>query len=310
MHDSFCIGCIRGIIDIVIMRRVFEMRLFMYQMEIAWEEKEKNIKRLEEQLSSVFCNKEQIKDTGMKSDHLQPTDKKGCCTSEKALVVLPEMSFTGFSMMIERTRESTMETVERMKELAVRFQVAIGFGWVKAVGEKAENHYTVVSHKGEILSDYIKLHPFSYAGEDEKFEKGNLFAEFVMEGIPFGSAICYDLRFPEVFQIESKKAHVIIVPANWPKARREHWITLLRARAIENQCYMIGINCVGQIGDLSYSGDSMIVNPNGEVVLRAGNGEQFLEYNLLDDVWEFRNNFPVKQDRRESFYQQFYEISQ
>ena len=88
--------------------------------------------------------------------------------------------------------------------------------------------------------------------------------------------ICYDLRFPELFEIASERADLIVVPANWPSDRREHFMTLLKARAIEDQCYIAGVNRVGRARTLSYSGDSMIVDPFGRVLSKAGDGEELI----------------------------------
>lgn len=252
----------------------------LYQMHIIWEDKEANYLQLESKLKEL-------------------KDKK------TELLLLPEMSFTGFSMNTDVTKESHMETVSKMAEYAKQYHIAIGFGWVKNCGEKSENHYSIISENGEVLSDYAKIHPFSYSGEDKKFQGGGRIEHFKLKGIPFSSFICYDLRFPEIFQIASKKAHVILVPANWPEKRREHWRCLLQARAIENQVYIIAVNCVGEIGGVDYSGDSCVIDPNGKILLKLSGKDGISEYELMDDVETFRQNFPVKNDRNEHLYYEF-----
>lgn len=256
------------------------MRVALYQMHIAWEDKETNYLCLEKKLDEIRERK---------------TD----------LILLPEMSFTGFSMNTDVTKENHLETIDKMAGYARRFQLAIGFGWVKDCGEKSENHYTVVDKDGRILVDYAKIHPFSFSGEDLKFQGGRSIKSFLLEDISFTPFICYDLRFPEVFQAASKTSHVIIVPANWPQKRSEHWKCLLRARAIENQVYIIAVNCVGEIGGLQYAGDSCVINPNGEIELERSGQEGILEYELTDDVDAYRDAFRVKDDRREALYQRF-----
>ncbi len=221
---------------------------------------------------------------------------------ETDLILFPEMSFTGFSMNTDITKESHNETIDQMRKYACQYRVAIGFGWVKNCGDRAENHYSVVDRQGRILSDYTKIHPFSYSGEDKMFRGGEKIVTFQMEGITFSVFICYDLRFPEIFQIASKTANVIIVPANWPASRSEHWLCLLKARAIENQVYILAINCVGTIGGIYYSGNSCVINPNGEMLVEASDKDKLLEYVLVDDVKRFRDSFPAKNDRRENFY--------
>lgn len=253
------------------------MRIALYQMHIEWEDKQANMAKLEEQLKKAL--QKQIE-----------------------AIFLPEMSFTGFSMNIDVTKEKEETTVEKVKQLARQYQIAIGFGWVKDCGERAENHYTIVDKSGTCLSDYAKIHPFSYSGEDLKFQGGEKLTSFTLDGVPFTNFICYDLRFPEIFQTASKEAHVIVVPANWPAKRSSHWKALLQARAIENQVYILAVNCVGQIDTLYYSGDSCIISPDGQILEMLSDEEGLIVYDLVDDVSQYRKCFPVKKDRREDLY--------
>lgn len=255
------------------------MKIALYQTNICWEDKEKNYIQLEERLGG---------------------------TKNIDLFLLPEMSFTGFSMNTEKTKENDFKTVNRMSDYAKKYHTAIGFGWVKDCGEKSENHYTIVDKEGNAISDYAKIHPFSFSGEDKKFQGGQKIDIFEFDGIMFSTFICYDLRFPEIFQIASKKAHVILVPANWPQKRSEHWKCLLRARAIENQVYIIAVNCIGEIGGLNYSGDSCVINPNGEVLIESFGKAGIIVYELDNDVLDFRSDFPIKKDRRENLYRSLF----
>ncbi len=253
------------------------MKVALYQYHIQWEEKEANFQRVERVL--------------------QKAERDGV-----RLLLLPEMSFTGFSMRTELTAEREQETICRMRRLAAAYGAAVGFGWVRDTGEKAENHYTVVDRDGGILSDYVKIHPFSYSGEDQRFIGGTDVSSFVLEGSRFSTLICYDLRFPELFQIVSPKADVIVVAANWPQKRSAHWKTLLQARAIENQVYILGVNCVGEAGGLLYSGDSCVIAPDGMVIDMVSDREQLMEYELDNDTARYRSEFPVRADRREDLY--------
>ena len=216
------------------------------------------------------------------------------------LVLFPEMSLTGFSMNVAITAEDNHESVKRFQEIAKEYSICIGLGWVLKEKEqsKAENHYTIIDSNGKILNDCIKIHPFSYAGEDQFFKSGNSISHFYIDDYCMSSFICYDLRFPEIFQMASKEAHIIIVPANWPAKRSQNWKCLLQARAIENQVYILGINCVGNQKDIYYSGDSCIIDPNGEIKEMLSNQEGLIIYDLADDTERFRSAFPVKQDRR------------
>jgi len=264
-----------------------KMKIALYQMNIIWENKTANYLSVEEKIKIV---------SKKKAD----------------LFLLPEMSFTGFSMNTDITRENDCATLNQMAMYARKYNIAIGFGWAKDCGSISENHYTVIGKGGDMLSDYVKIHPFSYSGEDEKFQGGKEIILFELDNIKFSSFICYDLRFPEIFQIASKKADVILIPANWPASRSEHWKCLLKARAIENQVYIVAINCVGEINGLNYTGDSCVIDPNGDVLLELSNKEGILEFDLKNNVQEIRKLFPMKQDRKENIYykayKQFYQI--
>lgn len=258
------------------------MKIALGQLLLYWEDKESNLKKV------TSC--------------LEILASKGV-----SLFLLPEMSLTGFSMHTDRTKESDKETVRRMKELAKQYQVTIGVGWVKDAGLLCENHYSFVAPKGELL-DYAKLHPFRYGKETEHFQGGTSLPVCRCEDFIVGVQICYDLRFPEPFQKLSKEADLIVVPANWPAARREHWNCLLRARAIENMSYIAGVNCAGEMGGQYYSGDSAVYTPDGTMltpevfILEEQNIEQIQLYDLTNDVCQYRSAFPMKEDRREDLY--------
>ena len=257
-----------------------QVKIALAQTTICWEAKEENYRKAEKRLQDAVMQ-------GARA------------------VFFPEMSFTGFSMNTSATKECDAQTVSRMKALARKYQLSIGFGWVKdctAVCGKCENHYTIVDREGSVCSDYAKLHPFSYSGEDEKFQGGSAVSYFALDGILCSSVICYDLRFPELFQILSEKAHVIIVAANWPAKRSAHWRALLQARAIENQVYILAVNCVGSIGESWYTGDSCVINPDGIVRAGLSGSEGMIYYELADDAAYYRTMFPVKQDRRKALY--------
>lgn len=261
-------------------RKENRLKIALAQMKIVWEDKKRNYGAAEKYIREAAAQKADA-------------------------VFFPEMSLTGFSMNTKATKESDGWTVAHMGALARQYQISLGFGWVKdctGTCGKCENHYTVVDIAGTVLSDYVKLHPFSYSGEDERFQGGSSLTHFVLGGIMCTSFICYDLRFPEIFQAASRRAHVAVVPANWPLKRREHWKTLLRARAIENQVYILAVNCVGETGGVLYAGDSCVIAPDGEVRAELSGAEGMVVWELTDDVARFRREFPVKQDRREDFY--------
>lgn len=248
-------------------------------MNIIWENKVENLKKVEEILRNY----------------------------EMDLLLLPEMSLTGFSMNTDITKEKNLETVQRIMELSKRYKTGIGIGWVKDCNGICENHYSIINGNEQIL-DYTKIHPFSYGGENQYFKGGGSISFCKINDFTVSAAICYDLRFSELFAKISEKADLIIIPANWPDKRCEHWKTLLKARAVENQCYIAGINCGGNVGGIFYSGNSMIYNPNGDEVLceqfnlGSCDEEKVMIFDVKNDVSCFRTEFPVRKDRKEELY--------
>lgn len=217
-------------------------------------------------------------------------------------VFFPEMSFTGFSMNTAVTGETDLSTVKKLSSLAKANNINIGFGWVENTEDKSKNRYSIVDRSGVEISSYAKIHPFSYSGEDKYFTGGDEISVFSIEEIPFSTFICYDLRFPELFRSVADKAHAIIIPACWPAKRSEHWKALLKARAIENQVYIFAVNCVGDIGGQYYSGDSCVINPNGDIIEMLSDKEGVITYDFEDDVGKYRKQFPVLNDRRKELY--------
>ncbi|MBO4389887.1 MAG: carbon-nitrogen family hydrolase [Lachnospiraceae bacterium] len=233
----------------------------------------------------------------------------GAATSGVELVLFPEMSFTGFSMNTAVTAEEpeNSPTITLIKGYAEQYKVAVGFGLaLKTETELCENHYMVIDPEGNVIADYTKIHPFSFAGEDSFFRGGTEPVTFAYKGRTFGLSLCYDLRFPELYEKLSKTAEVLIVAANWPDARLDQFRALLPARAIENQSYVLAINCLGEQGSLHYSGYSTVINPQGIVLASRGNEEVVLLVDLEDIVLGERLSFPVKSDRKEELYQGWY----
>ncbi|MBU3155563.1 carbon-nitrogen family hydrolase [Clostridium estertheticum] len=222
------------------------------------------------------------------------------------MIFFPEMTLTGFSMNPSYIGEDNSETIEFFKEMSTKYNLSIGFGYVEGTSH-SKNKYKVVAPQGNELVDYAKIHPFSYGNETEFYESGNEIKHFNAFNFNITPFICYDLRFPEIFQLASKTATLITIAANWPNERREHWITLLKARAIENQCYIAGINRVGESNGLTYSGDSMIVDPLGNIIGSLYNEEGLVIADInQDDVLVVREKFRFKDDRKEELYYKLY----
>lgn len=248
--------------------------------------------------------------------------EKICEFSEKAkkmggdIVFFPEMSFTGFSMNLDRIGEPVgqSETVGKMSVLARRYQIAIGFGWAALpqatdrINEKSlgSNRFTLLDGNGEIVTEYSKIHPFTYGGESERYAKGEQIVSVPFLGRNVSLFICYDLRFPELFQIASQESDIIFVIANWPEIRSAHWQTLLRARAIETQSYLVGVNCYGSRDGDSYSGDSMAVDSIGNILGILSGREGVLICDLDDRAWRLRQKFSTRTDRQEELYGEYF----
>ena len=146
---------------------------------------------------------------------------------------------------------------------------------------------------------YSKIHPFTYGGEDKHFRAGQQHVTIDIDEIRTSLFVCYDLRFSDEFWSRAHDTDLYLVPANWPTARREHWLALLRARAIENQAYVVGCNRVGDGGGLNYSGDSLVIDPLG-TVLAQGQSEACILYAEIERTFvsDVRTKYPFLQDRR------------
>jgi predicted amidohydrolase len=146
---------------------------------------------------------------------------------------------------------------------------------------------------------YRKIHPFSHADEERYVRAGTEFVTVEVDGVRVSLFVCYDLRFADEFWALAERTDAYLVVANWPAKRRLHWSTLLRARAIENQAYVVGVNRVGSGGGLDYSGDSAVIDPLGEVLASGAGGETVLFADIDPaHVAGTRGHFRFLQDRR------------
>jgi omega-amidase len=222
------------------------------------------------------------------------------------LIVFPEMTLTGFSMNIGLIRENTVHsaTLDFFSYQAKMNNICIAFGVVFEKDEKATNNLVIVDNNGAILSNYAKIHPFSYSGENNFYLGGSELVSTVISNANVGSTICYDLRFPDIFQYLSKDCNIILNIANWPERRIMHWLSLLQARAIENQIFMIGVNRTGIDGNnIKYIKSTVVFDPLGEKINPSFSDADLDLYDLhLDMVKSIRDSFPVKNDRRIELY--------
>jgi predicted amidohydrolase len=228
--------------------------------------------------------------------------------SNAKLFCLPEMCLSGFSMNVDHICDHDNRDLAWFQDLARETGMYIGFGIVEKPDGFGRNCYYIVSPDGLLKHRYEKIHPFSHGDENKFYVSGNSLALSIIDGIGVSTFICYDLRFPEVFQAISSLASLIIVAANWPKSRKEHWITLIQARAIENQCYIAAVNRVGDCAGMDFSGDSMIVDPWGRIVFAMNNEEGVGGCEIEpEEVEKIRKTFSVKLDRRESLYVELFD---
>jgi predicted amidohydrolase len=160
------------------------------------------------------------------------------------------------------------------------------------------NSFVLAGPKGEVHR-YSKIHPFTFGGEDQHFRAGTELVQVTIDGVRVTPFVCYDLRFADEFWGLAPTTDVYLVPANWPEARRSHWMALLQARAIENQAYVVGCNRVGEGGGLRYVGDSRIVDPLGELLATGSQSETILYADVEPTtVAAVRDRFRFLQDRR------------
>lgn len=270
------------------------LHIALAELNIYWEDKEKN-----KELCHSFI--------------------KAAASNRADLIIFPEMTLTGFSMNVEKIAEKKEHspTLDFFTNLSKIYNIAIAFGMAEYTEnrqERAWNKCYLISN-GKILVDYAKLHPFSYGEESIYYQGGTSLCITELNGVVIAPLICYDLRFPEPFQILSAQTDFIFIIANWPKTREEHWNTLLKARAIENQCYIAGINRCGNDPKLSYPLATALYDPYGnkaETITKTFETKQYNEiikngtlyFTVIDKkiVTQYREEFPLKKDRRNDLY--------
>ncbi|SDN05160.1 Predicted amidohydrolase [Psychrobacillus sp. OK028] len=258
------------------------MRIACVQLNIAYGNPQENFKKVEEKIrKAAMLNAE--------------------------VVVLPEMWNTAYDLdrLDELADVDGGQTKSLLSRLAKELHIHIIGG---SVSTKKDNQFYntmyIVNSIGELISEYDKAHLFKLMDEHLYLKAGTNKNIFTLNDVKMGGVICYDLRFPEWFRVHSLAgAKVIFVPAQWPATRVDHWKILLQARAIENQCFIVAVNRVGDDPNNSFNGNSMVIAPWGEV-LWVGTDEETIgvvDINI-DEVEEVRNRIPVFQDRRVDIY--------
>jgi predicted amidohydrolase len=250
--------------------------------------------------------------------HVKAMLAKAAGAREKPdLVVLPEMWNTGYAL--DRIGELADPDGERTRQLFGSFcrehgMMAVAGSVAERSADGVRNTSYVFGRDGSVVSRYSKIHLFGLMGEDQALVGGKDICSLVLEGIPAGVMICYDIRFPELARsLAISGVKLLIVPAQWPEARIGHWRTLLTARAIENQLYVIGCNRAGRSGGADqrgggaaeFNGHSLVIDPWGNILAEAGEEEEILTAGIsLDVVEEVRARIPVFRDRRPELYKQ------
>lgn len=230
-------------------------------------------------------------------------------TENADILCFPEFTLTGF--VFKPQKYCTKETIEKIlsffKKASLEYDVALIFGYIDEGldGAKPRNKLAI-AYKGDIILDYAKIHSFSFGREHEFYSHGDEIFFTKIQDFNIGALICYDLRFPELFQISATTSDIIFVIANWPASRIDNWYTLLRARALETQCYIVGVNRIGSGGGIDYCHSSVAFDPAGVEVTQASK-ERILYFEASTDVIKkVREDFPLRKDRRMKLYTSLY----
>ena len=252
------------------------MKVALCQLDIVWEDKEANHRRVIDLLDSAALE-------------------------SGSLLVLPEMFSTGFSMNVSAIAERNDQPSIRFMQGLARDRGIYVIGGVVTEGTNSlgRNEAVGFAPDGTEAVRYAKIHPFQGA-ESRNYAGGAEIQTFECGGFRASPFVCYDLRFPEVFRMAvCSGAELFIVIANWPEKRIHHWVTLLQARAVENQAYVAGVNRCGKDPYLKYPGRSLIIDPQGRILAEADSQEQILTAKLNpESVTTWRRAFPVLKDIR------------
>lgn len=218
------------------------------------------------------------------------------------LVLLPELWSTGYawSEYRELATPPGQGKFSELSTMAQKAKLSIFGSILEKRGEQFANTGAFFANNGRTMGLYRKMHLFRLFQEDRYLQAGSSWLTMDLPWGLTGVAICYDLRFPELFRaLADEGALLVLIIAEWPLERIDHWRTLVRARAIENQMYIAAVNSAGETGDTVFGGHSMIVDPWGKVIVEAGEEPMLLTGEVdLDTVESFREDIPILDDRR------------
>lgn len=249
------------------------MRVALIQMDLAWEDAAENHRRAERRLQEAAA-------LGAR------------------LAILPEMFCSGFTMDTAKCAEPEGGPTETwLADVAEGLGMHVLAGIPELPGPR---NVAALASPDRSIRRYAKIHPFSFGDENRHYVPGESVVTWDVEGVRVTPFICYDLRFPEPFRAAAADTDAFVVIASWPERRAAHWRALLRARAIENQAWVLGVNRVGTGGGLGYRGDSAAIDVWGDAQVEAAVGEAVLVCDVDPaGVAEARRTFPPLRDRRD-----------
>ena len=226
------------------------------------------------------------------------------------VVVLPELWTTGYDLarLGDIADENGEDAKTFLSSLARAYNVHIVGG---SVAKKTERQITntmyIVDRNGDVVCEYSKLHLFKLMDEHKHLQAGETTGIFSLDGVTGAGVICYDIRFPEWIRAHALHgAEVLFVVAEWPLVRLHHWRTLLMARAIENQCYVVACNRAGKDPNNEFAGHSMIIDPWGNILAEGNEQETFIKATIdINEVQRVRARIPIFSDRRPDVYKIF-----
>ena len=248
------------------------------QFDIAWENPEENFRRV------------------------APLAQRAAAQGAE-IIALPEMFATGFSMRAEAMAVHADIIHDFIADLARRHGVWVIAGYAERGEERPANSCSMIAPDGREVLHYRKIHSFSLAGEPDHFEAGEGLHTVEIGGIRLTPLICYDLRFPELFRVAATTTDLFVVIANWPERRAHAWRTLLAARAIDDQAWILGVNRIGEVDGCDHCGDTSLLDPWGRVVATLAD-ETGIVSGEIDPavVRSARERFLFLADRRPDLY--------
>jgi omega-amidase len=254
------------------------VKVFALQFDIAWENPPANFARVRSLLAKA-------------------------APEPGALVALPEMFATGFSMNTPVVAEKRGGATEQfLAALATEYgSTVLGGVAIQGVDGNCRNQAVAFSSNGERICEYTKMRPFTPGQEHQYYAAGERPVVFPWGNCSVAPFICYDLRFPELFRSAARIAQpeLFVVIANFAPQRILHWVRLLQARAIENQAYVLGVNRVGDDPNYHYNGRSVLIDPHGDLLADAGETEGVIQAQLdLDQLAKYRAGLPFLKDLR------------